>query len=128
MKIPVRLIKSDKLSVHDKLVFILISSFNPSFPSIRRIARTLGISTSTVYHSIERLCEIGVLIRKSGDNSTSNRYNSVWGVSLEDTGVSRKDTHVYREAIPNQIKESDQLIIAKEISKIGGLVTRRMPK
>lgn len=128
VKIPVRLIKSDKLTPYDKTIFSFLMCFNPSFPSLRFISKSLGIAKSTVQESITRLLSTGALVRESGDNSRSNRYKSAWGGPPGSPRGPYGGTQVGRQAVHNQIKESDQLIISNKVLNLADKTTRRMPK
>ena len=127
--VPVRVIRSKKLNVYDKAVFGFIASFNPSFPSIRTIAGSLKIASSTVQVSIQNLISSGVLKRVSGGRGKSNGYTTNWegGVPPYGTGVPPHGTEVYRHTVRNQIKESDQLIRGEKLRKTAAGIFKTMP-
>lgn len=62
-RVPNALIYSDKLTTNEKMVYIYISSFNPSFPSMRMIGEKLGLSKTTVLKCVKTLLEFNLIER-----------------------------------------------------------------
>jgi len=81
-KIPNDLIRSVKVSGNDFKIFCFIASYNPSFPSVKHIADTIGIDRKTVMRSIKRLEKIG-LITVNREFGKSNRYKINYGFTLK---------------------------------------------
>lgn len=75
-QIPNRLIRSDKISGNAKLVAIVIASFDPSYPSIRKIAKLTGFCRMTVIKYIKILEEHNVI--KTDRSRRNNRYYMYW--------------------------------------------------
>ena len=104
-------LESDLLKAKEKMVFIAIKKFannetHTAFPSIKKIGRITGMSTSSVQRSLKRLEELGVLthLRRKDDVNgfTSNLYTiydyaEIWKVKNE--GRDTEDVQVIAEEI-----------------------------
>lgn len=62
-RIPNRLIESTQLNVYDKIVYLALAKFNPSFPSYTKIMELTGLSRGRVWKSLRRLEETKVIER-----------------------------------------------------------------
>jgi predicted transcriptional regulator len=85
-RVPNALIYSDKLTTNEKMVYIYISSFDPSFPSMRMIGEKLGLSKTTVQKCVYTLLQYN-LIERFKKNQRVVTYRCV----LSDRLATRKD-------------------------------------
>ena len=72
-KVSNRLIRSENVGPYATAVFIAISHFNPSFPSLSRLSRMCKMSRPTVVKSIKILVEMNV-ITINRNTRKSNEY------------------------------------------------------
>lgn len=79
--VPNRLIRSKLLDPYDKCVFMVLASFNPSFPSYEKISELVGASRERVWKSLHKLEQCGVIKRYKVGRST---HYSVYGTSSPD--------------------------------------------
>lgn len=116
-KTPTRLIRSKKLDPYDKVIFIVIASYHPSFPSYEKIAEDANCSRDRVWKSIKNLESKELIIRhKMG---RKNVYSTYW-TSLPDGLLDAPPVcHTDSTSLPhrlqpvcqadsNYINESDQ--------------------
>jgi len=76
VRCPIELIRCGKaLSVYAKAVYLVIASYNPSYPGIRRIAREAGISPDTVQSALKELLRCNMIHKTSGKlDRATNEY------------------------------------------------------
>ncbi len=60
-KVPNRLIRDPSLDVYEKMVYIYISSFSPSFPSYRKMMHDLKMSMDKLSKCIKKLREMRLI-------------------------------------------------------------------
>lgn len=140
VKCPMSIVKCGKALSHAAVrVFLVISSYNPARPGIRRIAREAGMSKSTVELCLQELIDARILIKHSGKaDYVANNYDfykpkdwllyDLMGVPTVRTPRPRKrpakrDTGVLNSGtggVPNSGKELDQLKIDQLITGPAG--------
>ena len=68
-------IRTPKLTPYDKTIYMLIKSFDPSFPSYETIMKITGIrSRTTLSGSFERLEKYKLVLRNRSNERRSNLY------------------------------------------------------
>lgn len=85
--IPNELIRTLKIDHYDKIILIVIASFNPSFPSYETIQKFSGLSRERVWKSLMKLDETGLVRRYRGGKSTL--YYPYWISSPDELAVRR---------------------------------------
>lgn len=137
--IPARLARSNKLDAYEKAVFLYLASLNPSRPSMRRIAKDIGISLDKTRRSIIKLCEMGILIKNPGNTAACNSYETNWssyqhpdesGETVyrhKAQGVPPGSTGVCRQEVHNHINESEQINQREKLSVLVGGLLKKIP-
>jgi predicted transcriptional regulator len=78
------------LNPTDKVVLMALRDHGmSSFPSYDLLADLLSIGRSTVYRSIERLVELGFVLKQSRGHRRTNLY------TLVEPGSGQNDTDIY---------------------------------
>jgi DNA-binding Lrp family transcriptional regulator len=87
VKIPLRIMHDDTLTPFDKVVYGVIRSFNPSFPSYEKIAKLANMSRSQVAISIKSLEYFGIIkkIKLVSKRGHINKYS--FGLSKENDAM-----------------------------------------
>jgi len=99
------------LSKRAKAVFPVICAFadfttGECFPSLATLERLSGVGRSWVVKAIQELVERGLILRRSGDPSHSNRYRVVlWGSTVTAPPQGRNGTAPGAASAPGAVPE-----------------------
>lgn len=78
-KIDNNIIRATNITAREKLVYIVLKSFSPSFPSITKIMKMTGFGKKTVLTCLRKLEQLGC-IKRVGRSGRSNLYTfPTWG-------------------------------------------------
>jgi DNA-binding transcriptional regulator GbsR (MarR family) len=103
-QIPHSFSRNDNISAHAKVVALVLDSFNPKYPSLKKICQYTGLSKPTVCKAIAELVSINVLEYKKGCGgknfkNKSNTYTikpeSDWNLPSSKAALHHRVKDVY---------------------------------
>lgn len=116
--VPNRLIRSEKLEVFDKMVFIVIQSCNPAFPGYEAIQRWTGLSRERIWKSLRTLEQFNLITRYKKGRGIE--YFTAWTSSPDEpidalpvrftnSTSSPDELQPVRQTNSKKIKEKEQI-------------------